>query len=172
MERNQPITDLHAECSAADPSAYLFLPVRVLPIRSLDTTSLRAELARRRLLRSEADPRFRVRPTGRFDAVLVPGGPSGQPCDRWGMFVEESLSPRDQYALYAHTLAHGLLNEERRRLGQGTLPLDPRDGYAHWELLGELRLMENASHRTAACWRRTWHQRSCCGCRTRRLSLA
>src|SRR5262249_52808390 len=103
-----------------------------------------AVLARRRLLRSEADPRFRVRPTGRFDAVLVPGGLSGQPCDRWWMFVEKSLPARDQYALYAHALAHGLLNEEARRLGQGALPLDPRDGYAHWELLGELRLMEKA----------------------------
>jgi hypothetical protein len=82
--------------------SHLFLPGRVIPVRNLDATSLRAELARRRLLRSEADPRFRVRPTGRFDAALVPGGLSGQPCDRWWMFVEESLSPRDQYALYAH----------------------------------------------------------------------
>jgi superfamily II DNA or RNA helicase len=143
--RSQSVTDLHAECSAAVGTlAHLFLPERVFLVRNLDATSLRAELARRRLLRSEADPRFRVRPTGRFDAVLVPGGLSGQPCDRWWMFMEESLSPRDQYALYAHALAHGLLNEEARRLGQGALPLDPRDGYAHWELLGELRLMENA----------------------------
>jgi len=129
VERHQPVTDLHTECSAAaEPSAHLFLPERVLPVRNLDVTSLRAELGRRRLLRSEADPRFRVRPTGRFDAVLVPGGLSGQPCDRWWMFVEESLSPRDQHALYAHAFAHGLLNEETRRLGRGTLPLDPRDG--------------------------------------------
>jgi hypothetical protein len=145
VERNQPVTDLHAECTAATGSAArLLLPERVFPVHNLDSASLRAELARRRLLRSEADPRFRVRPTGRFDAVLVPGSLSGQPCDRWWMFVEESLPPRDQYALYAHALAHGLLNEEARRLGQGALPLDPRDGYAHWELLGELRLMENA----------------------------
>jgi superfamily II DNA or RNA helicase len=144
VERNQPVTDLHAECyAAAGPAAHLFLPERVFPVGGLDATSLRAELARRRLLRSESDPRFRVRPTGRFDAVLAPGGLSGQPCDRWWMFVEESLSLRDQYALYAHALAHGLLNEEARHLGQGALPLDPRDGYAHWELLGELRLMEN-----------------------------
>jgi hypothetical protein len=144
VHRNQPVTDLHAECSAAAGlAAHLFLPERVFPVRNLDVLSLRAELARRRLLRSQADPRFRVRPTGRFDAVLVPGGLSGQPCDRWWMFLEESLPPRDQYALYAHALAHGLLNEEARRLGQGALPLDPRDGYAHWELLGELRLMEN-----------------------------
>ena len=145
VERNQPITELHAECSAAaGPSAHLIIPARVFLVRALDTSRLRAELARRHLLRSEADPRFRVRPSGRFDAVLVPGGRSEQPCDRWWMFVEESLSPRDQHALYAHALAHGLLNEEARRLGQGTLPLDPRDGYAHWELLGELRLLENA----------------------------
>src|SRR5262245_35568800 len=136
VERNQPVTDLHAECyAAAGPAAHLFLPERVIPVRGLDATSLRAELARRRLLRSESDPRFRVRPTGRFDAVLAPGGLSGQPCDRWWMFVEEALPPRDQYALYAHALAHGLLNEEARRLGQGALPLDQRDGYAHWEPL-------------------------------------
>jgi len=144
-ERNQPVSDLHAQCfAAAGPSAHLLLPERVFPVRNLDSTRLRAELARRRLLRSEADPRFRVRPAGRFDAALVPGGPPGQPCDRWWMFVEESLSPRDQHALYAHALAHGLLNEEARRLGQRALPLDPGNGYAHWVLLGELRLLENA----------------------------
>jgi superfamily II DNA or RNA helicase len=144
-ERNQPITQLHAECvDAAGPSAHLLLPARVFPVHDLDRTSLRAELARRRLLRSEADPRFRVPPTGRFDAALVPGGPTGQPCDRWWMFVEESLPNRDQHSLFAHALAHGLLNEEARRLGRGTLPLDPRDGFVHWELLGELRLLENA----------------------------
>jgi hypothetical protein len=96
------------------------------------------------LLRSEDDPRFRGPPTGRLDAALVPGGPAGRPCDRWWMFVEESLPPRDQHALYAHALGLGLLNEEARRLGRGTLPLGPRDGFAHGELLGELRLLENA----------------------------
>jgi type I restriction enzyme R subunit len=144
-ERNQPVSDLHAECAgAAGAATHLFLPERVFPVRALDAGTLRAELARRRLLRSEDDPRFRVRPTGRFDAALVPGGVAGQPCDRWWMFVEEGLAPRDQHALYAHVLGHGLLNEEARRLGQNALPLDPRDGYAHRELLGELRLLENA----------------------------
>jgi hypothetical protein len=144
VERNQPIIDLHAQCSAAaGVSTHLFLPERVFLVRDLDVTSLRTELVRRRLLRSESDPRFRLRPTGRFDAVLVPGGLSEQPCDRWWMFVEESLSPRDQHALYAHAFAHGLLNEEARRLGQVALPLDPGNGYAHWELLGELRLIDN-----------------------------
>jgi hypothetical protein len=38
------------------------------------------------------------------------------------MFVEEGLAPRDQLALYAHALGHGLLNEEARRLGQDALP--------------------------------------------------
>lgn len=143
-ERNQSVTDLHAECSsAAGAAAHLLLPERVLLVRNLDTNTLRAELARRRLLRTDDDPRFRVRPTGRFDAALVPGGWTGQPCDRWWMFVEEGLAPRDQLALYAHALGHSLLNEEARRLGQDALPLDPRDGYAHRELLGELRLMEN-----------------------------
>lgn len=144
-DRNQPVSDLHAECaSAAGTATHLFLPERVFPVRALDAGTLRAELARRRLLRANDDPRFRVRPTGRFDAALVPGGVSGQPCDRWWMFVEEGLAPRDQHALYAHAFAHGLLNEEARRLGQDALPLDPRDGYAHRELLGELRLLENA----------------------------
>jgi hypothetical protein len=35
---------------------------------------LRAELARRHLLCTDDNPRFRVRPTGRFDAALVPDG--------------------------------------------------------------------------------------------------
>ncbi len=144
-ERNQPVTDLHAECSsAAGSAAHLLLPERVFLVRNLDTGTLRAELARRRLLRTDDDPHFRVRPTGRFDAALVPGGLAGRPCDRWWMFVEEGLAPRDQLALYAHVLGHGLLNEEAHRLGQDALPLDPRDGYAHRELLGELRLLENA----------------------------
>jgi hypothetical protein len=109
VSRNQPITELDAECRAvAGTAAQLLLPEWVFVIPDLDAASLRRELARRRLLRTEADPRFRVRPAGRFDAVLVPGGPSGRPCDRWWMFVEESLSARDQHALYAHALAHGL----------------------------------------------------------------
>jgi type I restriction enzyme, R subunit len=144
-ERNQPVSELHAECSsAAGRATQLFLPERVFLVRDLDVGSLRAALTRRRLLRDEADPRFRVRPSGRFDAALVPGGLSGQQCDRWWMFVEEGLSPRDQHALYAHAFGHGLLNEEARRLGRRALPLDPCDGYTHRELLGELRLMENA----------------------------
>src|SRR4051794_34113283 len=81
VERGQPITTLHDECcAAAGPSAHQLLPVRMFFVRNLDTASLRAELVRRRLLRTEDDPRFRVRPAGRFDAVLVPGGLSGQAC--------------------------------------------------------------------------------------------
>src|SRR5438093_10629304 len=57
-ERNQPVTALHDECStAAGPSAHLLLPERVFFVRDLDRISLRAEMARRRLLRSDSDPR-------------------------------------------------------------------------------------------------------------------
>src|SRR5262245_14741450 len=38
-ERNQPVTELHAQCfAAAGPTAHLLLPERVFPVRNLDST--------------------------------------------------------------------------------------------------------------------------------------
>jgi hypothetical protein len=72
--------------------------------------------------------RFRVKPTGRFDAAIVPARSGGDVPDRWLLAIEENLSLRDQVALYAHACGHLLFNHEQEKMGR--LPqLDPRDEY-------------------------------------------
>ena len=78
---------------------------------------------------------------GRFDAALVPIGSAGEPPDRWLLAVEAHLPIREQVALYAHALGHLLLNNEQVKMDR--LPaLDARDGYAHRDMLAELRMLE------------------------------
>jgi hypothetical protein len=45
-------------------------------------------------------------------------------------------------ALYGHALGHLLLNREMRQMGR-LPPLDPRDGYAHADMVSELRHLES-----------------------------
>ena len=112
-ERNQPLTDLHNEClNAAGPGGRHLLPARLLLVKNLDETQLQAAL---RGLNGKARGtrlRFRVRPVGRFDSVLVPAGPLGEPPNSWLLAIEETLSISDQVALYAHALGHLLLNND------------------------------------------------------------
>ncbi len=143
-ERGQPLSALHEECAlAAGPGGRHLVPARVLLVAGLDATTLQAELGRLRGVGEGTRLQFRVRPIGRFDAALVPTGPVGEAPDRWLLAVEESLALRDQVALYGHALALLSLVREQRQMGQ--LPeLDPRDGYAHLDTLGELHLLEGA----------------------------
>src|SRR5258706_1584397 len=141
-ERNQPLTDLYKEClNAAGPGGRHLLPVRLLFVKDLDETHLQDALrglngkARGTLLR------FRVRSIGRFDSVLVPTGPVGEAPDSWLLAIEENLAIRDKLALYAHALGHLLLNNDLVKMGRLPDP-DPRDGYAHSDMLAELRMLE------------------------------
>lgn len=143
-ERGQPLSALHEECTiAAGPGGRHLLPARVLLVTGLDATTLQGELTRRIPAGEDTRLQFRVAPIGRFDAALVPTGPARQAPDRWLLAVEESLALRDQVALYGHALALLSLVREQRQMGQLS-ELDPRDGYAHFDVLGELRLMEGA----------------------------
>ena len=142
-ERGQSLSDLHAECvNAAGASRLSLLPAKLLLVQGLDLDSLRTALGRRRGPESAASVEFRVSVTGRFDAALVPVGPPDEPPDRWALVVEEGLALADQVALYGHALGHLWLNDDTQRMGQ-LPPLDPRDGRAHHDSLGELRLIEN-----------------------------
>lgn len=139
-ERGQALGDLHQQCQ--DVAAFLktaVLPSRLVVVPNLDGASLREALKQQRI---RGDVRFRVPPIGRFDAALVPVGPANKPADRWVFALGTGLSPREKVALYAHALAHLLLNQDTLNLGLRP-PLNPRDGYVHADTLEELRLIDS-----------------------------
>jgi hypothetical protein len=141
-ERNQPLTDLYKEClNAAGPGGRHLLPVRLLLVKDLDETHLQAALRGLNGKARGARLRFHVRSVGRFYSVLVPTGPVGEVPDSWLLAIEENLAIRDQLALYAHALGHLLLNNDLAKMGRLPDP-DPRDGYAHSDMLAELRMLE------------------------------
>ena len=138
-DRNQPLSDLYNEClNATGPGGRHLLPVRLLLVQDLDETRLQAVLNGR--VRG-TQLRFKVKPVGRFDSVLVPTGSIGEAPMGWLLAIEEQLSIHDQVALYAHALGHLLLNNDLVKMGRLPDP-DPRDGYAHSDMLAELRMLE------------------------------
>jgi len=141
-ERNQPLSELHNEClNAAGPGGRHLLPARLLLVEDLDETHLQAALHRLNGKWHGGQLRFHFKVAGRFDAALVPIGPAGEPPDRWLLAIEAHLLIREQVALYAHALGHLLLNNEQAKMDR--LPaLDPTDGYAHRDMLAELRMLE------------------------------
>lgn len=141
-ERGEPLTALHASCvNAVGPGGRHLVPANLLLIQDLDVTTFEIALRNPNSRGQGAALRFRVRPTGRFDAVLVPTRSAGDVPDRWLLAIEEKLSIQDQVALYGHALGHLLLNREQEKMGR--MPqLDPRDGYAHNDMLAELRMLE------------------------------
>jgi Type III restriction enzyme, res subunit len=145
-ERGQPLTTLHDECrTATGPGGRHLLPVRLLLVKDLDTTTLQAALRTLNGVGHNRPLRFRVTPTGRFDSALVPTGPAGVPCNGWLLTIEAGLAVREQVALYGHAIGHLLLNRESQQMGQ-LPPLDPRDGFTHTDSLAELRLLESIRH--------------------------
>ncbi len=142
VERGEPLTALHNACvNAVGPGGRRVLPAHVLLVENLDATNLQIALNHLTGKGQAPSLRFRVRPGGRFDAVLVPTRSGGDVPDRWLLAIEETLAIRDQVALYAHALGHLLLNREQEKMG--SLPLlDPRDGYAHIDMLAELCMLE------------------------------
>src|SRR6266480_3950157 len=141
-ERGEPLTALHNACvNAVGPGGRHLVPVHLLLVQDLDVTNLQIALSSLNGRGQGAALHFRVRPSGRFDAVLVPTRSAGDVPDRWLLAIEEKLSLQDQVALYGHALGHLLLNREQEKMGR--LPqLDPRDEYAHVDMLGELRMLE------------------------------
>jgi Type III restriction enzyme, res subunit len=142
VERGEPLTALHNACvNAAGPGGRHVLPAHVHLVAHLDATNLQIALNKLTGKGQAPSLRFRVRPGGRFDAVLVPTRSGGDVPDRWLLAIEETLAIRDQVALYAHALGHLLLNREQEKVGH--LPqLDPCDEFAHVDMLGELRMLE------------------------------
>lgn len=95
-ERGQPLTTLHDACrDAAGPGGRYLLPVRLLLIKDLDTTTLQAALRTLNGVGHDRPLRFRVAPAGRFESALVPIGPAGAPYNAWLLIVEARLAARE-----------------------------------------------------------------------------
>ena len=125
----------------------LLLPAGLLFVKDLDLTTLEARLKGYNGIGRNAVVEFRVPPSGRFDAVLVPVGRANELADRFLLALEEDLAIRDQLALYAHAVGHLLLNYQE--LQTGRIPsLDPADLYAHADTLAELRALGTLRYAT------------------------
>ena len=90
-----------------------FAAASLLLVNDLDETHLQAALQRLNGKWRGRQLRFHFKVEGRFDAALVPIGPTGELPDRWLLAIEEQLAIRDQGALYAPALGHLLLNNEQ-----------------------------------------------------------
>ncbi|MFL5624409.1 MAG: DEAD/DEAH box helicase family protein [Ktedonobacteraceae bacterium] len=125
----------------------LLLPTGLFFVRDLDITTLEAKLRRYNGIGRNAVVEFRVPPSGRFDAVLVPVGRANEIADRFLLALEEDLPIRDQLALYAHAIGHLLLNYQESQTGR--IPeLDPANLFAHADSLAELRALGTLRYAT------------------------
>ena len=145
-ESGEAITDLHEACRLAmGPGGAQFLPARLELLSSVDETTLRQLTNNPRGPAYSASLKFRATPIGRFDLALVPYSPTGQTPDRWLLVLDDRIPGREQVALYAHAVAHLLL--DRRRLQDRLRPhLDPKAGYSHVDTLTGLRLLDKTRH--------------------------
>ncbi len=72
-ERGEPLTALHNACvNAVGPGGRHLVPAHVIHVTNLDATNLQIALNHLTGKGQAPSLRFRVRPGGRFDAVLVP----------------------------------------------------------------------------------------------------
>src|SRR5436309_388860 len=83
-ERGEPLIALHSACvSAVGPGGRHLVPANLLLVQDLDVTNLQIALRNLNGKGQGTALRFRVKPTGRFDAVLVPTRLAGDVPDRW-----------------------------------------------------------------------------------------
>ena len=83
-ERGEPLTALYNACvNAVGPGGRHLLPAHVILVTNLDATNLQIALNHLTGKGQAPSLRFRVRPGGRFDAVLVPTRSGGDVPDRW-----------------------------------------------------------------------------------------
>src|SRR5947209_14948036 len=144
IEWAQSAADLHAEWWACvGAGGQRRVPKRQVLVRDLDTFGLTRELNRCRNPRSEDNPHFGGKTAERFDAALGPAGTTGLLANRWQLFIEEALPPRNQIRLYPIAVGYGLLDREARRMCQPA-PLDRRASFTQRWLLSESRLVGKA----------------------------
>jgi hypothetical protein len=92
-ERGEPLIALHNACvNAVGPGGRHLVPAILLLVKDLDVTNLQIALRNLNGRGQGTGLRFRVKPTGRFDAVLVPTRSAGEVPDRWLLAIEEKLS--------------------------------------------------------------------------------
>ncbi len=116
------------------------LPLKIIPVRELDSANLERAL---RHYRFSLD--YGVDTVGRFESALVPvireNSPSG-----FLFAYEEDLHVEDQVALFAHAVGHLLINHQQRQT-ERSLDLDPDTGETHTDRLAELRYLDSSKNR-------------------------
>lgn len=116
------------------------LPLRILPVRELDSTNLAQAL---RHYHFSLD--YAVDTVGRFESALVPvirqNSPSG-----FLFAYEEDLRVEDQIALFVHAVGHLLINHQQRQ-AERELDLGPDAGETHTDRLAELRYLDSSKNR-------------------------
>lgn len=145
-QRGQSLLTLHQECVDAvgrgNKLLPHLLPAQLLLVDDLDVTHLQRAFKRSNGIARNTSLQFRVPPSGRFDAALVPVGRADGPIDRFVLALEQKLALQDHVALYGHAVGHLLLNYQEEQLGQRRPFLAPQNGFAHADTLAELRLLE------------------------------
>jgi len=143
--RGEPLTILHQACiDAVGRKSQLqqrLLPTHLLFVADLDVTRLQSAIRRFNGVGRTTVLEFRVAPSGRFDAALIPVGRMGELSDRFVLAIDKELATQDQVALYGHAVGHLLLNYQEVQMGQRP-HLDPRNKFAHADTIAELRLLE------------------------------
>lgn len=119
------------------------LPLKIIPVRELDSVNLERALWRYRFPLD-----YGIDTVGRFECALVPvireSSTSG-----FLFAYEENLRVEDQVALFAHAVGHLLINHQQRQT-ERLLDLDPDTGETHTDRIAELRYLD--SSKTAITW--------------------
>ncbi len=140
-QAGHPLARLHKDCLDLVGSEKQLLPLRLIPVRELDSVTLERALRRYRF-----PLHYAVEPVGRFEAALVPVLREDAPSPGFLFAYEEDLTIRDQVALFAHAVGHLILNDQER-LKDHEPPLDPENGEIHTDKLSELRYLDVSRNR-------------------------
>ncbi len=139
-QEGRQLARLYQDCVDAVGQDKQLLPLKIVPVRELDSTSLEKAL---RQYRFTLD--YGIDTVGRFESALVPvlreSGAAG-----FLFAYDEELSVKDQVALFAHAVGHLLINHQQR-LADRNLDLDPDEGQTHTDRLAELRYLDISGNR-------------------------
>lgn len=140
-QAGHPLARLYQDCLDLVGAEKQLLPLRIIPVRALDSTNLE-----RALKRYHFPLQYAVDTVGRFEAALVPVLRESGSAAGFLFVYEEAMNTQNQVALFAHAIGHLILNDQER-LKEHELPLDPDSGETHIDRLSELRYLDISQNR-------------------------